>query len=207
MKKLVLLSTVMCMVSSVSFGMDVKPYVEGKISENFMKVELNDSEGYSKDLKKNGLLGGSIEVGVKMDQFRVGLEGFWNDSMEKDIESPILKGEVESKGLFLNGYYDIKLPDNLKKVKPYVGGGIGYSWLKGTEKINTLGILPELDGNYTEKDKDFSWNVGLGVGYELNQNIDLTLGYRYENLGEIKSNGTTMELKNQKVSLGLRYTF
>lgn len=123
---------------------------------------------------------------------------------KKNIISPYIKGEVESKGLFLNGYYDIKLP-NTTKWKPYVGAGIGYSWLKGTEKINSG--VPFLDGSYTEKDKDWSWNIGLGIGYELNQNIDLTLGYRYENLGEIKDSGTTMELKNQKVSLGLRYTF
>ena len=202
MKKLLLLSTVMCMVSSVSFGMEVKPYVEGRFSENFLKSEYKDELG-KLDFKDSGVMGGSLEVGVKLDQFRVGLEGYYNDKMKDNLNLfLIVPVELESKGLFLNGYYDFKLPDNLKKVKPYVGGGIGYSWLKETIKLSEYG-----ESDVSIKDKDWGWNVGLGCGYELNQNLDLTLGYRYENLGKIKDSDSKNEFTNHKVSLGLRYTF
>ena len=200
MKKLLLLTAV-ALVSTSANAMDIKPYVEGKISENFMKAKYEDPD-FNKKFE-DSVIGGSIEVGVKLDQFRIGLEGYYNDKMEDKINYlgfgfPV---ELESKGVFLNGYYDFKLPD-VEKVKPYVGLGVGYSWMKETLKLSNYG-LP----NESIKDKDWGYQIGLGVGYELNQNIDLTLGYRYENLGKIKDYDSENKLTNHKVSLGLRYTF
>lgn len=209
MKKLLLLSSVLCMVSSVSFAMEVKPYFEARISENFMKSDLKDLD-FSQNFKFHDhfIQGGSLELGVKLDQFRVGVEGYYNDKMEDAMEG-VLPVALKSKGVFLNAYYDISLCENLKKIKPFVGAGIGYSWLSETAKLSvaTGGWLPDS----TLKDKDVSWNVGLGVAYELNPNVDLTVGYRYENLGEIKgeiiSGNTENEITNHKASVGLRYTF
>ncbi len=209
MKKLLLLSSVLCMFSSVSFGMEVKPYFEAKISENFMKSELKDLD-YSEKFKFHDhfIQGGSLELGVKLDQFRVGVEGYYNDKLE-DVMDGLLPVELQSKGVFLNAYYDIPLCENLKKIKPFVGAGIGYSWLSEVAKLSTVteGVLPDMK----LKDKDVSWNVGLGIAYELNPNVDLTLGYRYENLGKIKGEilgaNTENEVTNHKASVGLRYTF
>jgi outer membrane autotransporter protein len=89
--------------------------------------------------------------------------------------------------------------EKLKKVKPYIGAGIGYSWLGMS--INAFGVKK------SAKDKDWGWNAGLGVAYELNDNLDLTLGYRYEDLGTAKKDNVKVDFTNHKVSLGLRYTF
>ena len=193
MKKILLLSTV-CLLATSAFAMDVKPYVEAKGSYNRMTAEVKE-DGLSEKFKDNSIWGGSLEVGAKLDLFRIGLEGYYNDKL-KDNFWGVVPVEGETKGFFLNGYFDIPLPD-LKQVKPYVGAGIGYSWLKETVKLADI----------SEKDNDWGWNVGFGVGYALNDNLDLTLGYRYEYLGEIKKYDTKTEFKNNKVSLGLRYTF
>ncbi|MDY6407298.1 MAG: porin family protein [Pseudomonadota bacterium] len=193
MKKLLLLSTV-CLLATSALAMDVKPYVEAKGSYNRMNAEVK-VDGLSEKFKDNTVWGGSLEVGAKVDLFRIGLEGYYNDKL-KDNFLGVVPVEGETKGFFLNGYFDIPLP-NLKQVKPYVGAGIGYSWLKETVKLADI----------SEKDNDWGWNVGLGVGYALNDNLDLTIGYRYEYLGEIKKYDTKTEFKNSKVSLGLRYTF
>ena len=83
-----------------------------------------------------------------------------------------------------------------------VGAGIGYSWMKETLKLADYGFP-----NESIKDKDWGWNVGLGVGYALTEKVDLTLGYRYENLGKIKDYDSENKLTNHKVSFGVRYTF
>ena len=62
-------------------------------------------------------------------------------------------------------------------------------------------------GKKNGKDKHFGWNASLGVAYELNDHVDLTLGYRYEDLGTFKKEEIKAKFRNQKVSLGLRYTF
>ena len=202
MKKLLLLSAIALVATSAS-ATDIKPYIEGKISENFMKNKTKDDSS-SQKFHDNLVQGGSIEVGTKLDQFRIGLEGYYNAKAEDTlaIGGGMLTLEVpvtfRTKGVFLNGYWDIPMCKKLKKVKPYIGAGIGYSWLSFS--ISAMG------SKTTTKDKDWSWNAGLGVAYELNDNVDLTLGYRYEDLGNIKNDGKS-KFKNQKISLGLRYTF
>jgi len=196
MKKLLLLSAVALIATGAS-ATEIKPYIEGKISHNWLKADYKE-DGFKEKFKDN-VFGGSLEVGAKLDQFRVGLEGYYNDKMEDKIIG-ILPVEGETKGFFLNGYWDIPLPD-VKQVKPYIGAGIGYSWLKETLKETPF------NDKVSIKDKDWGWQIGAGVGYALTEKVDLTLGYRYENLGKIKDYDSKTDFTNHKVSLGLRYTF
>lgn len=200
MKKLLLLSAA-CLLTASAHALEVSPYVEGKISQNWIKVNYNEY-GYGKEKVQDTVLGGGLEIGAKLNQFRVGFEGYYNDTM-KDKLGDILPVEGKTKGVFLNAYYDIPLPD-LKQIKPYIGGGIGYSWLKATADASEWGL-----GKSSVKDKDWGWNIGLGVGYAITNNVDLTLGYRYENLGTIKDfeDESKTDFRNHKVSVGVRYTF
>jgi len=194
MKKLLLLSVIV-LVSASGYATDVKPYVEGRLTENWISGKFKENE-YSKKFRNNAL-GRSLELGAKIDQFRIGLEGYYNDPLKDFLGGFPVKGET--KGLFVNAYYDIPLGEQLKKIKPYVGVGIGYSWLKETLDATSVRL--------SAKDKDWGWNIGLGVGYALSDHIDLTLGYRYEDLGRIKDTYSKTDFENHKVSLGLRYTF
>ena len=198
MKKILLLSTV-CLLTSNAYSMDVRPYIEGKISQNWLEAEYKET-GFESQTFKNQVLGSSLEVGTKLDNFRIGLEAYYNDKME-DKFFDIVPVEGETKGVFLNGYFDIPLP-NLKQVKPYIGVGLGYSWLKGTVDLSDWGY-----GKDSLKDIDLSWNIGVGVGFAVNDNFDLTLGYRYENLGKIKDEDIKTDFTNYKLSFGIRYTF
>lgn len=198
MRKLLLLSAV-CLFATNAYSRDVTPYIEGRISQNYIKAEYKES-GFKENFKDN-VLGASIEVGAKLGQFRVGLEGYYNDDMEDKLIN-IIPVEGETKGLFLNVYYDIPMCEKLKQIKPYIGAGVGYSWLKETADFTAFGF-----GKESLKDEDWGWNVGLGVAYELNDNVDLTLGYRYEDLGKVKDDFSDTKFENHKVSFGVRYTF
>lgn len=198
MKKLLLLSAVALLATSAN-ATDIKPYVEGRISHNWLKANYKE-DGYGKEKFKDNVFGGSVEVGGKIQQFRAGLEAYYNDDIEDKFYGLSVKGK--SKGLFLNAYYDIPMCEKLKQIKPYVGGGIGYSWLKEELDASILGL-----GKMTAKDKDWGWNVGVGLGYQITENVDLTLGYRYEDLGKIKETDNKTDFTNHKVSFGVRYTF
>lgn len=198
MKKTLLLASVAtCLFAANANALDLRPYVEGKISQNWLKAEYK-TDGFKENFKDNAW-GGSFEIGAKLDQFRVGLEGYYNDDLKDNLLN-VVPVKAETKGAFLNAYYD--LPLSVKQIKPYIGAGIGYSWLKAT--MDATGIRL---GKESIKDKDFGWNVGLGVAYEVNSNVDLTLGYRYEDLGRIKEEGDKVDFTNHKVFLGLRYNF
>lgn len=68
MKRFLLLSSMLCMLSTVSLGMEVRPYVEGKISENWAKISYKDY-GFKKTVRDNGVLGGSISIGQKLKTY------------------------------------------------------------------------------------------------------------------------------------------
>ena len=88
-----------------------------------------------------------------------------------------------------NGYYD--LPFMIAdKVRPYVGGGIGRS----RNKVNTItwsdsptssGQIP--GGSTTST----AWQLTLGADIRLTQNWVLDVGYRYVDLGDLKTTGGT----------------
>ena len=67
MKKLLLLSTI-AMVATSASALEVRPYVEGKISQNWIKAEYKET-GFTKENMKDNVFGGSLEVGAKINQF------------------------------------------------------------------------------------------------------------------------------------------
>lgn len=197
-KKLLLAGVTACLFTLNANATEIKPYMEGKFSKNWTKAELK-ADGLGTKNFKDQSFGGSLEIGAKLNQFRFGLEGYYNDDLEDNYLTIPVKGET--RGAFLNAYYDISLP-GMEQVKPYIGTGIGYSWLKETADYTQLGL-----GKGTSRDRDVGWNIGFGVAYEITSNVDLTLGYRYEDLGKIKDAGVKTGFTNHKVSLGLRYNF
>lgn len=195
MKK-ILLSTMGLFVGN-AYCMDVRPYIEGRIiTLNQLKAEYEESilSEKFKDIKP----GIGLEFGTKISQFRFGLEGYYNGDMEDEL-ADVIPVEGKTRGVFLNAYYDIPTSN---KISPYIGGGIGYSWLEGSIDMSQYGF-----GTASVKDNDMSWNVGFGVTYNGSDNVGITLGYRYESLGRIEKDGAKIDFTNNKLSLGIRYTF
>ena len=203
MMKKILLLPALFLLAGLGHSMDINPYVEAKITEGWLHVKARDESSHL-SLRDNMYQGGTLEVGTKLNQFRIGLEGYCNDTAHDnyiihtglvDMKIPV---ELKSKGFFLNAYWDIPLNEKWKKVKPYIGAGLGYSWLK----VSYTALTTD-----SRRDHDLSWNIGLGMAYELNDRIDLVLGYRYEDLGKLKYSEGNADFTNHKMSVGLRYTF
>ena len=85
MKKTLLLASVAtCLFAMNANAIDFRPYVEGKISQNWLKAEYKE-DGFGKENFKDNVFGGSFEIGAKLDQFRVGLEGYYNDDLKDNL--------------------------------------------------------------------------------------------------------------------------
>jgi opacity protein-like surface antigen len=85
-------------------------------------------------------------------------------------------GSVKDYLLMANAYYDLKLAA-LGPFKPYVGVGIGAARVNDDHEVffNSLGVKAEVDGWRTA----LAYQARAGVGYDVNQWLDLSLGYRY----------------------------
>lgn len=126
---------------------------------------------------------------------------------EVDGGNEIIINELQSQSLMLNGYYDFK---NSSKFIPYLSAGAGVTRVKSTRQI--------MDDTTSVKDTDntFTWSVGAGVAYPLNEQVTLDLSYKYVDAGEMKFNNdewrgasvkTTADLTSHEYSLGIRYSF
>ncbi len=96
----------------------------------------------------------------------------------------IYKGSV-STGLFLaNGYVDV---GTWYGVTPYFGVGVGLAHLStglftDTSIGNTGGGFSNGGGR-----TNFAWALMTGLGYNVNRNLKLEIGYRYVNMGQADS--------------------
>jgi opacity protein-like surface antigen len=128
-------------------------------------------------------------------------------------------------GLF-NGYIDLGTWNCLT---PYIGGGIGFARNK-VDGITDQGFQAPLGvggpgaatfgtaGAATKT--NVAWALMAGVGYEVNPNLTLELGYRYLNLGKASSgnliNSVTgqvqgplkiRDIDSHDIKIGMRWTF
>jgi opacity protein-like surface antigen len=121
--------------------------------------------------------------------------------------------KIEAYSALANVYADL---GNFHGVIPYIGGGIGASYLRtsdveGAAKDANTGKNPEGAGKW-----NFAWALMAGVEYPISDSLSLDLGYRYLNLGDAKSGyvtdgqgvSTRMDYKDitaHEVRVGLRY--
>jgi len=91
-----------------------------------------------------------------------------------------------------NGYYDF---DSGSKVIPYLMVGAGVA---------------DVDVSWsTEDSTSFVWQIGAGVGFKVNENVTLDLGYRYikpEGL-ECPNDHNDVSWNSQHLMAGVRYQF
>jgi opacity protein-like surface antigen len=71
-----------------------------------------------------------------------------------------------------NVWYDFDLTDRLK---PYVGGGVGWARNK---------LVPKFTAFPSASNDDFAWQLGAGINYKLSPAASIGLGYRYMDSGE-----------------------
>ena len=118
----------------------------------------------------------------------------------------------------LNLYYDI---DTGTKFTPYIGGGIGYARVKSKAAVTGDTPFGAIDMNSSTHENNFAWQLGFGVSYQVTDNIDIDLGYRYSDYGNAKDSVATpipgldktlyadakYSITSHEALLGLRYSF
>lgn len=138
------------------------------------------------------------------------------------------KADIRSTAVMLNGYVDIGglTNANLGVFKPYVGGGLGWAHnkVKTLRYQNTDAGLEFTGEGPGGVSNDLAWQLSVGTGISLSQNLLLDVGYRYSSLGEVKTesgfnqifdgngtdvsghyDGTVGKLRSHDLMIGIRY--
>lgn len=220
MKKTILMAGIA--ISLFAFNanaLDFNPYVSVKATYTDLKADLNykstyffETESQSYDIGDKDL-GGAIAFGsafqVPYGNIRAELEY----NKKADTESSyvdwgdVYKTKIETQSFMLNAYYDINTGT---KFTPYIGIGLGYAQIKAQDQY-----WSEYYGDI--KDTNFSWQIGAGISYSINDNFVVDAGYRYIDFGDLSEtqnyNGPGFDETNEfditanEFYLGLRYQF
>lgn len=215
MKKLLAVTVLAAVTTSltVAQAQDFQQYVSAKAVLNHVN---NKFEVDSDDAKKSKNVGGfRIAYGAIFpagdNNVRAEIEYGYNgkvklnESWTDEDESISAHSNTKSQAVMLNGYFDFNTGTAFT---PYVGAGLGYARLKNTFSLKGDG----LDGSISKSKGNFAWQVGAGVSYAVNSNVDIDLAYRFMDYGKVKhdlGDGDNLKVKQRgnEFSLGVRYNF
>jgi opacity protein-like surface antigen len=188
---------------------------------------LNDQSGritdtttasWSSDAETGFVIGGAL--GTRLDNWAKGLRveveasyrrndvgGRW--TTDDGSTGGFIDANASTFALMANAWYDIDIGS---KVRPYVGGGVGWSRSQLDAGFvetftDTTPVTPNLVGTTTAENSGFAWHLGFGINYEVAQDVDLGIGYRYfrgTNLHDAFFDGKNVDTKFQNENHGVQ---
>lgn len=216
----------LCLSLALVFLMSATAWAEGS---NYASVRTGASLITIEDIELNNLelsddekdstfalgfaIGRDLSEDIDLD-IRVELEYMyrtdfeWNDSGSVGANNWDASVDVNAQTVFFNAYYDFK---NETDLTPYVGFGLGASWLDAevSGQINYEGATYS-DG-YDNTETNFAWNVAAGCSYAINEDWAIDAMYRYVDLGEASVGVNGYEVQGDATAheflLGVRYMF
>ncbi len=121
---------------------------------------------------------------------------------EYEVKANDEEGGLKSKSYMANVYLDFA---PYYVVSPYISGGLGFTDLKLSH--TTTGT------NFGQADTtNFTWSLGGGLTVRINKCLNMDLGYRYLDMGNVDINTPIgkvgeLDVNAHESYMGLRYTF
>lgn len=189
--------------TATSAGSDTKFYIEGRAGWS----TLSEDDGEDDAIPFGGAIGYRLSPNVRTEA-----EVSYRSYDYPGIVSGTTyagNGDESHLSAMLNGYYDFT---NSSRFTPYLGAGIGFDRtavdISYTDGVDTLTV--------DDNDIAFTYALMAGTSYAVNQNIDLTLGYRWFDTSKVSmsvidtANGNYTEnadTQAHEVLAGVRYNF
>lgn len=177
-------------------------YIGARLGISLPRFKETPSTIQDKDKNKNAPTAG-FGLGYNFyNEFALPLRAEFDYTFRKAVDTKDRKSSVftENRGrlqtAMLNAYYDIYTDSDFT---PYIGAGLGYANIKLEHKLN--------QDSYSNSDNKFAWTLGTGVGYKVNNHIDLQLGYQYLQTGAVKYSPFKVKASTHDISAGVNYYF
>ncbi|MGC5702624.1 porin family protein [Pseudomonas sp. NFXW11] len=144
-------------------------------STDFVRMNYNQpmTSGYAADLA----LGWRSPIGLRPELAlayrKNSLDHFSNRIYDGNNKAPG-KGQESAGSLMANLWYDLPMPDGFSRIKPYVGGGLGYTRLV-IKDLSAAGV----SFGPTHRDDVATWQLGAGVAVRLDEHWSASVDYRY----------------------------
>ena len=194
----ILFATALSFVANNSYAECDGFYLAGRIGQAKIEVEdarngVDESSNDGVINKKRLLLGGAI--GYRHEHWRTELEYIWRKKNSENLGG-ITDVDFNSQSLMLMVYYDF-LPYTW--FTPFVNAGIGYTWNKLNIGIPLVGVTYKTKGN------NVTWSLGAGISAKITNRLNMDIGYRYLDMGDLDTLNGKTETTDHEVYMGVRY--
>ena len=124
-----------------------------------------------------------LRVELEASYRRNDLKGNWQEiSSGGDYSGGVVDGNMSTFAIMANAWYDIDIGN---KVRPYVGGGVGWGRVHGDvafiKLTNSGSPSTSVHSTTVREQNGFAWQLGAGFHYEVAPDVDVGVGYRYFN--------------------------
>ena len=168
-------------------------YVQGDVGHSTLKTSDEGGKVSSKGFSPR------LSAGYDFGDFRVAAD-YTHYKTLKDHEQGrnyTLDSKIKLQSVGVSAIYDFNLNS---PVKPYVGARVGLNHVSfDTKEYRNTGFIEHYE---TRKTKT-GLGVMTGIGYDINQNIALDAGYRYNYWGKFDD----VKVHSHEVSAGVRVKF
>ena len=134
----------------------------------------------------------ALALGLRIRHFRIEAEYVFSTKAKHDNyeqETEMVSGQL---------YWDIpfKAP-----IRPFANVGVGRHNTKAKERKS------ENRNAYNEKYHGWAWNVGGGLTWAVSNAVNIDLGYRYFDIGSLRTQNGTIKTQHHFVYISWRYVF
>jgi OOP family OmpA-OmpF porin len=174
------------------------PYISGNMGVTILNDSTGSDSTDSVDLEYIPRFGITGAVGYDSLKGRVEVEiGYRTNGIDNfrmnGINVPI-SGDVTSKSVMVNGYYDFR---NQTKWSTFFGAGAGVAQVN----FDADALLGD------EDDTAFAYQFIAGIGYALSLHTSVDLSYRYFATADLSLNGYDVDYGSHNIMIGARYLF
>ena len=173
-------------------------YLAGRAGYAEYEIE-DDRGGVSADIsnyvvdKKRFIASGAL--GYRHEHFRAELEYIWRDKNSGNLSS-FSSAKFESQSYMFVVYYDF-FPYSW--FTPFVNAGIGWS----DSKVRIVNY-PTNTNNKVDA-TNFTWSLGAGISAKVTNRLNIDVGYRYFDMGDLDEFNGKTNVTDQEVYVGVRY--
>ncbi len=111
-----------------------------------------------------------------------------------------LTGDTSSTAFLLNGYFDFA---NDSAFTPFISAGLGLAIVE----VNDFNVPGSGVPSYNDDDTVFAYQVGVGVGYAVNEKVSVDVKYRYCATSDPEFDTTEIEYSGHNLYAGVRVAF
>ncbi|VEN74305.1 conserved exported hypothetical protein [Candidatus Desulfarcum epimagneticum] len=208
---MITLCAILLSVSAVSYSSESEEVSGSYFTGYIGSASLSDSDwnspastGVTLNLSYDAGMALGAAIGYQLDVLRVEMELSHQKNNVTGVSfsggSLDMSGDMSIVSLLANGYLDII---NNTPITPFLSVGVGLAKVEGNDFfVPGIGI-----GSGSADDTVQAFQIGGGLGYEINETVTLYANYRYFGTSDVDFDGTRVSIGSHNFMVGARVNF